>query len=174
MFLKLQSQAFCRHKQGHHIMLVLKFGRINHMTTNLIFGHWVVFCTSLLLSILHLQPRIWKDCTIGYFKESILRFLRIIHLIWMLYWKVCCKLIRRRGLRVIRYYICLYFWVSIMNWSYRNRGNNQLMVAIKLICWGQLNCQVISSSSKESFLKAIMTIFHRMKKKRVVTITTKN
>ena len=40
---KLQKKDYCIHKQVPHIMLVLKYGKINPTMGNLIYGHLGVF-----------------------------------------------------------------------------------------------------------------------------------
>lgn len=42
-------------------MQVHKYGMMNHMMPNLIYGHLDVSCTSSLISSHHLEQGIWRD-----------------------------------------------------------------------------------------------------------------
>lgn len=76
MFLKFQKKDFVWLRQEHHIMPVLKCGKINPMIKNLIFGHSAVFSMSSFASKCHSRPKIWKAYIKKLLGEYILAFLQ--------------------------------------------------------------------------------------------------
>ena len=69
MYQKLRKKVYYTLKQellimqGKLLIIVQKYGKINHMIKNQIYGHWVVFFTNFVLLNLLLELKIWKVCT---------------------------------------------------------------------------------------------------------------
>ena len=47
MSLRSLGEDLEKHRRGHHITLVLRFGKMRHITVNQVFGHRVVYFTKL-------------------------------------------------------------------------------------------------------------------------------
>lgn len=88
---KWLRRVYCTHKLGRLIMLVQKFGKINLMIVNRIFGLWVVFYMKFVLWSLLLELMIWKVCIRKWREGCILKFLRILARIWAMLLELCCK-----------------------------------------------------------------------------------
>ena len=65
-------------KQVHHTMQVLKYGMINPMILNLIYGHLDVLYIKCVLYSLHSKLRIWKVYIQQLHRENLIQFLRFI------------------------------------------------------------------------------------------------
>ena len=62
MFLKLQKMVFYILRLVHLIMLHLKYGRINHMIQNRMFGQLVVYYMRWQHKNHHFELKTWKVC----------------------------------------------------------------------------------------------------------------
>jgi hypothetical protein len=82
MYRKLTNKkiSLLKHKQELHIMQVRKFGKINRMIQNVIFGHMVVFCIKCVIFSHLFKEMILMICLIIYKKENLNLYRRFIQI----------------------------------------------------------------------------------------------
>ncbi len=82
MYQKLTNKkiSLLKHKQELLIMQVRKFGKINRMIQNVIFGHMVVFCIKCVLFSRPFKEMILTICLITYKKENLNLYRRFIQI----------------------------------------------------------------------------------------------
>lgn len=105
MFPRYLRKAYVWHRQERHIMRALKFGKINHMIQNLIYGHWDAYCTKWLLWNLHSGQKTWKDCIKKLSEVFIQGFLRNFLKIWVPWSDACCRLTHKWGRLAVNFFI---------------------------------------------------------------------